>query len=121
MDTGDIRVGVRDNGLPIIIPGVLRQLILSKDLSAIRSVYAILLVYRVISLRGIPKFKTIYAPFSGLSTRLQQGRIEFVFDKYIKPISGKPFKGQSILLNMKTAGPNTRPSILGAPLDAYAI
>lgn len=88
------------------------------NVKIIQALLSLLTVYRVIPLKGKLKLSTIVAPFSGLSTTLQIQRLQYVhslFPKVLQP------RGLLDLLPLRTAGPNGKPSIMSAPLDAKAL
>jgi hypothetical protein len=84
----------------------------------IQAILSLLTVYRVIPLKGKLKLSTITEVFSGLSTTLQFQRLQYVHNLF--PRVPKP-RGNLDLLPLRTAGPNGKPSIMSAPLDAYAL
>lgn len=109
-------------GLPLIIPGPLRLLIEGRDSDAIRIVLTILSVFRVIKYEGRLKLETITQPFTGLTTKLAPWEIGYVwsrFTSFLPSIKLSEFKVDRPLI-LKTAGPNYKTSILGAPVDAMA-
>jgi hypothetical protein len=106
-------------GLPLIIPKSLRDLISSGDRVVIRVVLAILSVFRVMSYKGSLKLSTITSPFTGVSTTVSGLEVRRVWDRLFESRRGYTPPGPKFLLNLKTAGPNYRVSILGATLDAY--
>jgi hypothetical protein len=130
VDDPSCRVGLRDNGIPCIIPGILRQLILKQDIKHIRAIFAILTVFRCINIKGSLKLSTIVKPFNGLSETLNILDLKEVLEnsfsksgtfKGVKTFVLPPRpKGLETLLTLRTAGPNGKPSILYAPLDAFA-
>lgn len=71
---------------------------------------------------GIPKLATITDPFKGISTVVNTVELAYVFRKRFKSKIPPLIKG-AILLPMRTAGPNHKVSLYGAPLDAltYAV
>lgn len=123
------RVGLKNSGLPLLVPGLIRDKILINDLQAIRVTLAILTVFRCIPIKkNNLKLKTIIGPFTGLSKTLQRDRILYVLDSLMFPkdelgvrknLPKRP-KGLDMLLPLRTAGPNGKPSILMAPFDAFA-
>lgn len=123
------RVGLKNNGLPLLVPGSIREKILSQDVQAIRVTLAILTVFRCIPIKGKLKLKTIISPFTGLSRVLQRDRILYVLEtlmfpkdpsgKFRKNLPKRPL-GRDMLIPLRTAGPNGKPSILMAPFDAFA-
>jgi len=126
------RVGLRDSGIPCIIPGILRQYILANDIKHIRAVFAILTVFRCINIKGSLKLSTIIKPFTGLSQTLNILDLKDVLENNFSSsgltpdgrkttfVLPKKPKGLDTLLTLRTAGPNGKPSILYAPLDAFA-
>jgi len=121
----ELRIGLKNSGLPILLPHLLRELILKKDVMAIRAILAILTVFKVIPVKGQLKLRSITDPFKGLSTTLNQDRMYFVFNSYFKGRGWSPNLydklGLQTLLPLRTAGPNGRPSILWATHDAFCL
>jgi hypothetical protein len=107
-------------GLPRILPGSLRLLIEARDPVAIRVTLTILSYYRVVNIPGQLKLSTITDAFKGVSTSLGALEVGLVWSKYFKKYVPQRPKGRDSLLLNKTAGPDYRISILGAPLDAMA-
>lgn len=116
---GEVRIASL-HGLPLIVPKSIRHLIMVMDHSTIKVVQAILSVFRVLPAKPILKLSTITDPFSGLTTKLNWNKIAEVWLTHFEPIRGINPKGLSELLLLKTAGPNFKPSILGAAADAYS-
>lgn len=124
---GEVRVKSR-RGLPTIIPGSLRLLIEARDSRTIRAILTILSVFRIIKYPGQLKIETITEPFKGLSDTLPLGEVGMLWGTHFEPLAFSIRKtyleGKGALkgpLMMKTAGPNYRTAILGAPLDAIAV
>jgi hypothetical protein len=105
---------------------------LANDIKHIRAVFAILTVFRCISVKGSLKLSTIIKPFTGLSPTLNILDLKEVLENSFSStgltkdgrkttfiLPRKP-KGLDTLLTLRTAGPNGKPSILYAPLDAFA-
>lgn len=112
------RVALTNDGIPKCIPHALRILVREGHVDTIKALLALVTVYRVIPIKGKLKLKTIVSPFSGLSTTLQRDRLIYVYN--LLPKVSKP-KGLLDLLPLRTAGPNGKPSIMSAPLDAFAL
>jgi hypothetical protein len=83
-------------------------------------VLALLSLYRVIKYPGVLKLSSITDDFKGLDTRLPQVEVALCYNRLFKKLVGTPEKGAR-LLPIRTAGPNSKISFLGAPLDAYHI
>lgn len=113
----EVRVATR-KGLPLLIPSPLRDLIADKDERTIKVVLGILSIFRVMSFQGTLKLETITDPFNGVSTTLSELEVALAWRRFMKPLVTKVPTGPQFLLNLKTAGPNYRISILGASLDA---
>lgn len=125
-------MGLRDSGIPCIIPGILRQYILANDIRHIRAIFAVLTVFRCINIKGSLKLSTITKSFTGLSQTLNILDLKEVLDSSFSTsgfnksgvkttfVMPKAPKGLETLLTLRTAGPNGKPSILHAPLDAFA-
>jgi hypothetical protein len=104
-------------GLPTIIPGTLRSLIRSRDLTTIRAVLSVFAVYRIIQIPGKLKLSTITDPFKGLSMTLPKYEIDLALSELtFGKLSLKPIK----LIKLGTAGPNHSVSILGIWKDIWA-
>jgi hypothetical protein len=116
--TDQQRLAKTNDGIPKWLPHSLRDLLRKRDADAIRAILAIVTVYRVIPVKGSLKLKTIVSPFSGLTTKLQESRLDYVVN--LLPRVSKPL-GLSTLLPLRTAAPNGKPSIMSAPLDAFAL
>jgi len=134
--SGPARVASR-RGLPLIIPGPLRLLIEKRDPRVIKVVLSLLSLYRVMFAFPKRKLETITQPFSGLVDTLPSYEVERVYKESFKgnlevmlpaetrfsfmrrePKSAITPSGN--LLPLYTAGPNGKPSILQAYLDAIA-
>jgi len=114
------RLALSRDGLPKCIPHSIRTQVREGNAKIIQALLSLLTVYRVIPIKGKLKLSTIVKPFSGLSTTLQMQRLQYVFSLFPKVILRKP-KGLDDLLPLRTAGPNGKPSIMSAPLDAKAL
>lgn len=116
-----VRVATR-RGLPTIIPGILRLRMEAKELVVIRAVLTILSVFRIIKYPGTLKLETITNPFTGASKTLPAIEIALTWKRFFPFIPNIPIRslGLDRPLLLKSAGPNYRVSILGAPLDALA-
>lgn len=112
------RLALSRDGIPKCIPHSIRMQIRDGNVKIIQALLSLLTVYRVIPLKGKLKLSTIVAPFSGLSTTLQYQRLQYVHDLF--PKVARP-QGLLDLLPLRTAGPNGKPSIMSAPLDAKAL
>nr|UPW42193.1 MAG: putative RNA dependent RNA polymerase [Guangxi riverbank mitovirus 3] len=107
-------------GLPTIIPKVLRDEIRQGNLGVIRVVGGILSVFRLLSFKGELKLQTITGEFEGISKSLPPLKVRAVVNEAFGDLFKIPKpKGNDILLNLKTAGPNHKVSILGAAMDMY--
>jgi len=116
-----IPIGIR-RGLPTIIPGQLRLLMESKNVSVIRAVMTILSLYRIISIHSALKLSTITDPFKGISAVISESDILLIgkkFNKFgrINIDFSEDFKFHNII----TAGCNFKTSTLSAPFDAFAL
>jgi len=110
-------------GLPCILPKRLRVILSRLDSgSDIRVTLALLSLFRVIDTPGVMKLETITKPFTGLAPTLPSVELSLLFhslfDSYVNRT--KPTHGAT-LLPTKTAGPNSKRSFLGTPLDAIFI
>lgn len=115
-----LRLGVA-HGLPTILPKSLRLVLTGSDSRiAWKVVLALLSLYRVIKYPGVLKLSSITDDFKGLDTRLPQVEVALCYNRLFKKLVGTPEKGAR-LLPIRTAGPNSKISFLGAPLDAYHI
>jgi len=105
---------------------------LANDIKHIRAIFAILTVFRCINIKGSLKLSTIIKPFTGLSQTLNILDLKDVLENNFSSsgltpdgrkttfVLPKKPKGLDTLLTLRTAGPNGKPSILYAPLDAFA-
>lgn len=116
---GDIRIA-STGGLPLIIPGIVRISMKSGDLAVIKTVLGILSLFRVLPCKGKEKLSTITDQYTGLIPILPHVEVDSIFRELFYPLKGSLPKGRKFLLNLKTAGPNFKPAILGAPYDAYS-
>jgi len=82
-------------------------------------ILALLGLYRVIKYPGQKKLSTITDPFKGSSETLNVGELALLWAHHFKPLAGKVPVGEMNLLPMRSAGPNSKISMLGAPYDAY--
>jgi len=78
-------------------------------------------LYRVIKYPGRTKLSTITDAFTGIKPTVGVGEIGSVWSRLFAPLVGKPPKGEDYLLSMRSAGPNCKISMLGAPYDAYVL
>jgi hypothetical protein len=116
---GDIRIASA-GGLPLIIPGPVRISMRSGEIGLIKTVLGILSLYRVLPCKGKEKLETITDKYSGLIPVLPLLEVDSLFRELFQPLRGNLPAGRKFLLNMKTAGPNFKPAILGAAADAYS-
>lgn len=126
----DCRVAIR-RGLPLIIPGDLRLLMEAKDPVVVKVVLTMLSVFRILPSTPKLKLETITKPFSGLSQELPE--IPLIMNELITKFFGNKERSyfranKSIfvqgrrLINLTTAGPNTRSQFMGGyPVDALAL
>ncbi|AGC24232.1 RNA-dependent RNA polymerase [Sclerotinia sclerotiorum mitovirus 3] len=103
-------------GIPTIIPGNLRLLMHSRDLSVIRGVLSLLSVFRIMKIPSTLKLESITGPFTGLDSTLP--KYELIKIKQVLPVFPqiKPIK----LKLLRSAGPNCKVSMLGIWLDIKA-
>lgn len=92
----------------------------SGEIGLIKTVLGILSLYRVLPCKGKEKLETITDKYSGLIPVLPLLEVDSLFRELFQPLRGKLPAGRKFLLNMKTAGPNFKPAILGAAADAYS-
>lgn len=128
-EPGEVRVAMR-RGLPLIIPGSLRLLIEAKDTRIIKYVLTMLSVFRVIPSYPKLKLETITSPHKGLVKTLPEMGLAFriLENKFLQGNLMKQYFRQDIslftvgrpLYRSTSAGPNSRSSLLGFPLDAFA-
>jgi len=116
---GGPRVASR-RGLPLIIPGPLRLLIEGGDKNSLRAVLTLISIFRVFKYKSLPKLSTITDPFKGICDRLSDKEVETVFTLFRPFIPYWVPIGRSRLIPLRSAGPNNKVSILGAPMDALA-
>jgi len=112
------RLALSRDGLPKCIPHSIRTQVRDGNVKIIQALLSLLTVYRVIPLKGKLKLATITKEFSGLSTTLQLQRLQYVHSLFPKV---RVPSGLLDLLPLRTAGPNGKPSIMSAPLDAKAL
>jgi hypothetical protein len=94
----------------------------ARDRAVIRVVLTMLSIFRIIKYKGTLKLSTITSPFKGLSQTLHPVEVAIVwklFTPYLPNFSIDKLGINSPLI-LKTAGPNFKTSILGAPKDALA-
>jgi len=96
-------------GIPTIIPGKIRLQMHDGDHRVIRGVLTLLSIYRIIKINPVLKLGSITDPFKGLDPTLPKYEIlkakrTFPSMKELTPIK---------LLNLRSAGPNCRVSLLG--------
>lgn len=108
------------NGIPCIIPGVLRLEIKKKNNDVIRGVLALLSCYRILQASPKLKLETITQPFTGKATTLFLPDLETVYAKLSKFVSISKLHGNNLLRSF-TAGPNYPTSSLGSALDCLAL
>jgi hypothetical protein len=113
-----IRVATR-RGLPLIIPGSLRLLIESGDLVSIRLVGSILSIYRVLKVKANLKINTITDVFTGSSQTLPDWEVALAL-RWMKAKLKFVISKEADILPLNSAGPNSKISVLGSPLDAWA-
>lgn len=116
---GDIRVASK-RGLPLILPSSLRIQLERSEPQVLRIVLTLISIFRIYKYPSVPTLSTITGPFTGVSSTLDWGeirRIRTLFNSFV-PLTVP--KGREELIPLRTAGPNFKRSILGAPLDAYA-
>lgn len=96
-------------GIPTIIPGNLRLLMHSRDLSVIRGVLSLLSVFRIMKIPSTLKLESITGPFTGLDSTLP--KYELIKIKQVLPVFPqiRPIK----LKLLRSAGPNCKVSMLG--------
>jgi hypothetical protein len=119
---GAPRVRLSRAGLPTIIPGPLRTIIVSfrlfggmKDRLVTRIVLTVLSLYRVMNFVSKPNLATITAPFNGVSPLFQElelGKVLSLFKVY-------PLKGVTWNIS-ESAGPNGPRATWFAGVDAIA-
>jgi len=93
---------------------------MQKDSDVIRIVLTILSLYRIISYKGTVKISTITDSFKGISPTIDIAEIDLVCVRLSNRFNRSNLINfaRKRLLPLKTAGPNHKVSILGAPLDA---
>lgn len=118
---GSVRVATR-RGLPLIIPGLLRLQMEGGDWVCVRVVLTYLSVFRIIKFPGVLKLSTITDPFKGISSVVAPIEVAVVWKRFTPFLPTVPVSSLGVErpLILKTAGPNDRISILGAPMDAAA-
>lgn len=113
-----VRVRLDPQGLPVIIPFPIRQ-VLTLDLEngkIVQATLTLLSIFRVFKTSVKPDFSSITGPFTGLSTSLRS-----------RTVVKKMFRGWIINLNniqgfiSESAGPNSTKATAGAAFDAIAL
>lgn len=107
-------------GLPKIIPGSLRLLIESGDGKVLRIVLTLISIFRVFKYPSEPKLSTITNPFTGMKDQLDWYEVRSIRKLFDKFVPSRVPTGRSTPIPLRTAGPNFKISILGAPMDAWA-
>lgn len=106
-------VAVAKDGLPLIIPGVLRSKIRKRDIKAIKLSLTLLSLYRTIQFPGQVKFGSI---LDGGPRPLIGAELRNLTGKFFSPdqLRWSGFRWSLLL----TSGPNHKRSVYGAGLDA---
>lgn len=125
--SGSVRVAAR--GLPLIIPGRLRNAIYArKNLNILRAVLTFLSTFRVMDAELKLKLNTITDPFSGIEKTLPQDELFLAIKRLLGnnrfDVSDKSPEDPSHcnrLLCITKAGPNGRVSMKNSVIDAYAL
>jgi hypothetical protein len=113
-DPGAPRVATKA-GLPLLIPKPLRDSLRLKEKVTVKVCLAILSLFRIMSYKGQLKLSTITdGPTVPVGSYPE---IALVW-RWFVPYRALNALGRDTLLILKTAGPNFRTSILGAPIDA---
>lgn len=108
-------------GLPRIIPGTLRARFRALEPRAIRVVFTVLSVYRIIRVPGQLKLSTITAPFNGLDCRLPKWALERTVLSILQRTSVRSRKLDSIdFVFSGSVGPNSPSSLRGLLRDLAA-
>lgn len=116
---GVLRVGTRQ-GLPTIIPSLLRKEILSGNKLSLRVVLTILSFFRVIRATSTLKLSTITGSFTGKSKKLPDYEVAMAMSVFFKNFTVPKIVPSFNLRPLTTAGPNLNVSLKAAPLDAFA-
>lgn len=106
-------------GLPQIIPGPLRVAMERRDEVVIKLVLSVITVYRILNITGTLTLNTITDVFTGKATTLPKWEVDQSLIRIKARLTFVLVKS-TILLPAVSAGPNSKISILGAPLDAWA-
>lgn len=113
------RIATR-RGLPLLIPGQVRLRMEDNCTVTTKVVLTIISIFRVYKYEGVLKTSTITDPFTGSTNRLEFWELDRTWGLFKPFIPSKRMPGLDELLPLRTAGPNFKRSILGAPLDAWA-
>jgi len=108
-------------GLPLIIPGDLREVLLNKanNQLGIRCLLSVISIYRVFKVDVVPDFGSVEAPFKGVSRELNPDLISIALKEL--GISLKNLSQKSIKFNiMETASPTAPKATLMSVYDVYA-
>jgi hypothetical protein len=106
------------NGLPKILPLVIRTLIIDRDFKMVRVILTIVQIYRVFPTTPKVDLKAILDPFNGLSRTLDTTLITESVAELIKTPLVLP-KLNFVLLT--TSSPTSVKSTLGMSLDTIAL
>nr|UTQ48826.1 RNA-dependent RNA polymerase [Monilinia fructicola mitovirus 9] len=124
--SGSIRVSVR--GLPLIIPGRLRNALYARsNMNILRATMTILSTFRVMSASPKLKLSTITDPFNGKYETLPSLEISYALrallqgNKFTFKNEGNDPYSVNRLMDITKAGPNGRVSMKNVIIDAFAL
>jgi hypothetical protein len=104
-------------GFPLIIPGTFRKRMFRKDIPTIQLVLSTLTFYRVLKIPPILKLDTITGAFTGVSEVLPEWEIRGAL-RSLGMLGRFTITPDARLMPSVTSSPNSKISILGAPIDA---
>nr|UPW42219.1 MAG: putative RNA dependent RNA polymerase [Yunnan mito-like virus 44] len=107
-------------GFPLIIPGSLRVSMFKRDIVTIQLVLSVLSVYRILKVPPQLKLSSITDLFTGSADTLPLWEVREAM-KVLHCIERFKIIPNARLLPNVSAGPNSKISILGATLDAWAL
>jgi len=90
------------------------------DSRTLRVVLTLISIFRVFKYESKPKLSTITDPFKGICETIFNKELLSVRTLFIPFVPDKGPKGRETLIPLRSAGPNNKISILGAPMDAEA-
>jgi len=122
---GDLMVGCGKSGLPLVIPGILRRLIVSfRELGTVkgrlvtRAVLTVLRFNEVLQFKALPDLSTITGGFTGIGASFSTLELRTVLRLFKFPTGGLPGLTWTV---SESAGPNGPKATWFAGADAVAL